>query len=179
MTARLTAAPPLETARLLLRSHAKADFDDCASLWGDLNVTRYITGRASTGEEVWARLLRYVGHWAMMGYGYWTVREKSSGRFVGELGFADFHRDMTPSFGDKPEAGWVLASWAHGQGFATEALRSALAWADTSLDTPTACMIAPENLASIKVAGKCGYAETGRSTYKGEASILFERQRGR
>jgi RimJ/RimL family protein N-acetyltransferase len=180
VTPTVSSAPQLETDRLVLRGHAKDDFDDCLAIWSDLDVTRHITGRASTAEEVWARLLRYVGHWAVMGYGYWTLREKASGRFVGELGFADFRRDMTPSFGTKPEAGWVLASWAHGKGFATEGLRAALAWGDTTFgDTPTVCMIAPENVASVKVASKCGYRETGRSTYKGEASILFERRASR
>jgi RimJ/RimL family protein N-acetyltransferase len=176
VNATTTTAPRLETSRLVLAAHGLADFDDCARMWADADVTRYIGGRPFTREEVWARLHRYVGHWSLLGYGYWTAHEKASGRFVGELGFADFHRDMTPSFDGKPEAGWVLDPWAHGKGYATEAMQAALGWADARWPgTPTVCMISPENAASIHVAEKCGYRETTRTLYKGDPSVLFER----
>jgi RimJ/RimL family protein N-acetyltransferase len=170
--------PILQTERLVLRGHTLADFDESAAMWGDPLVARYIGGRPSTAEEVWARVLRYAGLWALLGYGYWVVRERASGRFVGEVGLADFHREVTPPLGDAPEAGWVLAAWAHGQGYATEAVRAALSWADAHLAAPrTVCLIAPANGASIHVAEKCGYREWARGTYKGEESIIYERPR--
>ena len=169
-------APPLYTARLSLRPHALSDYDACAAMWGDPVVTRYIGGRASTREEVWARLLRYAGHWALLGYGYWAIDETDTGRFVGEVGLADFHRDMEPSFAGAPEAGWVLCPWAHGKGFATEAVRAALAWAETELGVVrTVCMIDEGNTASVRVAEKCGYREWQRASYKGTPAMLFER----
>jgi RimJ/RimL family protein N-acetyltransferase len=171
--------PALDTERLTLRGHTLADFDECAALWGDPQVTRYIGGRPFTEEEVWARVLRYVGMWALLGLGYWVVRERETGRFVGELGLADFRRDVSPPLDGAPEAGWVLAPWAHGRGFATEAVRVALAWGDAHLAAPrTVCMIAPENAASIRVAEKCGFREFTRTTYKSSETILFERPRG-
>lgn len=170
--------PVLHSERLILRGHTLADFDESAAMWADPQVTRHIGGRPSTGEEAWARLLRYAGLWALLGYGYWVVRERETGRLVGEVGFVDYRRDVTPPLGDAPEAGWVLAPWAHGRGFATEAVRAALAWADTHLDAPrTVCMIAPENAASLHVAEKCGYREFARGTYKGEETVLCERPR--
>ena len=39
----------------------------------------------------------------------------------------------------------------------------------------TVCLINPENLASIRVAQKCGYREFARATYKGQPTLLFER----
>jgi RimJ/RimL family protein N-acetyltransferase len=171
-------APVIETERLILRGHTLADFDECAAMWGDALVTRHIGGRPSTEEEVWARVLRYAGLWALLGYGYWAVRERDTERFVGDVGLADFRRDITPSLGDAPEAGWVLAPWAHGRGFATEAVRAVLAWSDAHLAAPrTVCLIAPENAASIHVAEKCGFREHARGTYKGEATIILERDR--
>jgi RimJ/RimL family protein N-acetyltransferase len=171
-------APVLETERLTLRGHTLADFDECATMWGDPLVTRHISGRPSTEEEVWARVLRYAGLWALLGYGYWAVRERQSGRFVGDVGLADFRREVTPPLGDAPEAGWVLAPWAHGRGFATEAVRAVLSWADTHLAVPrTVCLINHENAASIHVAEKCGFRELTRGTYKGEETIICERPR--
>jgi RimJ/RimL family protein N-acetyltransferase len=163
---------------MILRGHTLADFDECAAMWGDALVTRHIGGRPSTEEEVWARVLRYAGLWALLGYGYWAVRERDTGRFVGDVGLADFRRDITPSLGDAPEAGWVLAPWAHGRGFATEAVRAVLAWSDAHLAAPrTVCLIDPGNAASIHVAEKCGFREHARGTYKGEESIILERDR--
>jgi RimJ/RimL family protein N-acetyltransferase len=168
--------PTIETERLLLRPHTIADFDDCAAMWGDANVTRHIGGRPFTREEVWARLHRYVGHWVLLEFGYWHVSERGSNRFVGEVGFADFKRDIDPPFDGAPEAGWVLSPAAHGKGFATEAVRAALAWGEPRFPSPrTVCIIDPENAASIRVAGKCGYREYARTSYKGGPAILFER----
>jgi RimJ/RimL family protein N-acetyltransferase len=158
-----TMAPTIDTDRLTLRGHALTDFTDSAAMWGDPEVTRHIAGRPSTEEEAWGRLLRYAGMWPLLGIGYWVVRERASGRFVGEVGLSHFHRDITPSFDGAPEAGWAVARWAQGRGFATEALGAVLNWADQSLPKSgttarTVCMIGPHNLASIRVAEKLGFA---------------------
>jgi RimJ/RimL family protein N-acetyltransferase len=93
-----------------------------------------------------------------MGYGYWAVEEKASGRYIGELGFADFKRDNRPSIEGLPEIGWALKLEAHGKGYATEALKAAVAWGDSHLDsTRTACIIHRDNHRSLRVAEKLGY----------------------
>ncbi|GAA4488689.1 GNAT family N-acetyltransferase [Gluconacetobacter asukensis] len=120
----------IETERLRLSFHQAADFDDLRMMWSDPNVVRHISGVPSSEQESWFRLLRYRGLWDILGYGYWCVRSKADGRYVGDVGFADLKRPVEPPLGAVPEAGWVLASWAHGQGFATEALRAALTWMD-------------------------------------------------
>jgi len=175
---RIQDAPVLETERLMLRGHRVDDFDDSAAMWGDPGVTRYIGGRPFTREESWSRLLRYAGHWRMVGYGYWAVVERGTGRFVGEVGFGDFRREIEPSFEGAPEAGWVLAPWAEGRGFATEAVNAVHAWADAAFDgRRTVCMITPENTASIRVAQKCGYRPAAPAVYKGAEVAVYERFR--
>ena len=54
--------PVIDTTRLRLRGHRPADFADSLALWGDPIVTRFIGGKPLSEEDVWARLLRYVGH---------------------------------------------------------------------------------------------------------------------
>jgi RimJ/RimL family protein N-acetyltransferase len=170
------AAPFLETDRLRLRGHRVGDFFDLAAMWADLVVTRHVGGRPSTREESWSRLIRYAGLWPLLGFGYWAVEERATGRFVGDVGFADFKRDLTPSFDGAPEAGWVLASWAHGRGYATEALRAALAWGDAHFGaTRVVCLIDEDNEASVRVATKCGFVEYARTGYKGQPAILLRR----
>ena len=170
--------PVLESERLRLRGHRPVDYEDSAAMWGDVEVARYVGGKPLTREEVWARLLRYVGHWAWMGYGLWVVEEKDTGKFVGEVGYANYKRDIQPPLTDMPELGWVLARDFHGKGYATEAVRVATAWGDERFGSQrTVCIIDPENVASIRVAEKCGFKESARTIYKDHATIVFTRQR--
>jgi RimJ/RimL family protein N-acetyltransferase len=167
--------PVIETERLILRSHKISDHADSCTLWADPQVVRYIGGKPFTAEEVWHRLLRYQGLWAMLGFGYWAIEEKSTQRFIGDMGFADFKRDLTPSFNGAPEMGWILSPATHGKGYATEAVKAALAWGKTHITaTSYVCMIEPENLPSLSVAGKSGFAEYARTNYKGAQMVLFK-----
>ncbi len=168
--------PEISTARLVLRGHRLEDYDACAAMWSDETVTRFIGGKPATLEESWSRLLRYAGHWALLGFGYWAVIDKATGRFAGEVGFAEIKRDIKPSIAGMPESGWAIAVWAHGQGFATEAVAAAVEWGDKhfALRTTT-CIISPDNAASLRVAEKCGYREFVRTMYKGAAAIQFRR----
>ena len=170
------AVPALDTERLQLRGHTLVDVAECTAMWADPDVTRYIGGRPASAEDTWARVLRYAGLWARLGYGYWVARERGTGRFVGEVGLADFRRDQTPPLDGAPEVGWALAPWAHGQGFATEAVRAALAWSDAHIQPArSVCLIHPENAASLRVAEKCGFREAARATYKGAETLVLER----
>jgi RimJ/RimL family protein N-acetyltransferase len=168
--------PIIETERLILRGHRMKDFDDCAAMWSDPEVVRFIGGKPLTKEEVWARVLRYVGHWQWMGFGMWALEEKEAGAFVGDLGFAEYKRDIEPSILGVPEIGWVLAPHAQGKGYATEAVRAIVAWGDQRFGSVrTVCLIHPENLRSVRVAEKCGYKELHRTTYKAQPTVVFER----
>lgn len=140
-------------------------------------MTRHIGGRPSTRDEAWGRLLRYPGHWALCGYGYWALRETASGRFAGELGFADQKRGLGDDFDGAPEAGWALATWAHGRGYATEAMQAALAFADALGWPRTVCMIAPDNAPSLAVAARLGYRLMREASYRDQPSLLFQRPR--
>jgi RimJ/RimL family protein N-acetyltransferase len=170
------AVPTLETERLCLRAHSIGDFEQCAAMWADPKVTQHILARPQTEEESWSRLLRYAGHWALLGFGYWIIVEKQNGKFVGEAGFADYKREIRPSLKDVPEIGWVLASGAHGKGFATEVVKEITAWGDSHFQTPTRCIISPDNIASLRVAAKCGYREIVRTTYHGHPTLVLERE---
>jgi RimJ/RimL family protein N-acetyltransferase len=167
--------PTLETARLRLRAHRVEDLNDFAALWADPAVTRYTSGKPLTREEVWARLLRYIGHWELMGYGFWAIEEPGSGQILGEVGVAEFQRGIEPAL-TLPEAGWILAGRAHGKGYGTEAVRAAVEWAETRFGSRgLTCIIHPENQPSLRLAAKCGFHEVRRAVYKDHPLIVFER----
>lgn len=168
----------IETERLLLRPHTLADFDDLCAMFGDPEVVRYVGGVTMTREEVWNRLLRYIGHWSALGYGLFAIVEKSSGRYVGDTGFADFHRYLGETFDHFPEAAWILASGTHGKGYAFEAASAAHAWFDERHQPHrTVCIIQNENIPSHRLAAKLHYRAFGEATYKGATMTMYERLR--
>ena len=155
-----------------MRPPTRDDFEDSVAMWGDPIVVRHIGYKPFTREATWARLLRYVGHWQLLGYGMWTVRERATGAFVGEVGLLEAMREISPPL-DAPELGWVLAKHAHGKGYATEAVHAALAWGRRLGDRFTA-IIDPDNAPSLRVAEKCGFREVRRPTYNDESIVVME-----
>jgi RimJ/RimL family protein N-acetyltransferase len=171
-------APTLETERLRLRAHRLEDFEPIFAMVSDDALMRHISG-AQPREEAWRRMLTAPGCWALLGYGYWVVERREDGRLLGQAGLADFKRDMQPSIEGLPELGYVFAAHAHGQGYATEAARAVLGWADETLGAPeVVAIIDRDNLPSIRVAERTGFSVRQDATYKGEPLMLFRRPAG-
>lgn len=160
----------IETERLTLRPYAIGDFDAYAAMVADPVVVRH-AGTPMTGEEAWARLLRYIGHWSVFGHGLFAVLDKASGTYLGETGFMDFRREVEPKLlPSPPEAAWVFTSAAHGKGYAFEAADAAHRWiAEGHAPAVTQCIIAPANSGSIRLAEKLGYVLHDRPHYRGPA----------
>jgi RimJ/RimL family protein N-acetyltransferase len=105
-----------------------------------------------------------------------VVEERATGDFVGEVGFANHRRDIEPPI-TVPELGWVLARGFQGKGYATEAARAAIAWGRRHFSETgeTACIIAPENLASIHVAEKLGFTLVCETSYMQLPTLIYRR----
>jgi RimJ/RimL family protein N-acetyltransferase len=170
--------PTIETERLVLRESHAGDVDAVCALWADPAVTRHISGDPLTRRQAWTGMLQFTGHWAVYGYGGWTVEEKSSGAFVGQVGLQQFVRGIDATREHLPEGGWVLAPAMHGRGYAGEAVAAMMDWADANIDAPhTVAIVHPENTASLRVATRCGYREVERTDYATKPIVLFERVR--
>jgi RimJ/RimL family protein N-acetyltransferase len=170
--------PTLETPRLKLRAHTLGDLDALKKMWADPLVVKFISGVPSTEQQSWARLMSYLGHWQLLGFGYWAIEEKSTGNYIGEIGLADFKREIHPPISNPLEAGWILSSPAHGKGYATEALKKVLQWADEerSVDK-TVCIITNDNQRSITLAESCGYVKTSDTIFNEKPVSIFTRLR--
>jgi RimJ/RimL family protein N-acetyltransferase len=177
-TSHRASIPELLTERLRLRMPDIADFGPMSAMWGDAEVMRFISGAPSALSESWSRLLRYIGHWHALGFGYWVVEDRKTGEFLGEVGLADYKREMTPPL-DAPEIGWVLRRTAHGRGIATEAASAVVAWADANLPGErTVCIFHPEHGASQRVALKLGYGASRMTEFRSRPTLVMQRPKG-
>jgi RimJ/RimL family protein N-acetyltransferase len=150
--------PVLETARLLLRMPKLEDFERYAELFADEEASRHIGGQLARGAA-WRRFLQMPGAWVLQGFAMFSVVEKASGQWVGQIG--PWHPDGWPG----NEIGYAFHPSAWGRGYAVESAVAAIDWAFDALgwDDIIHC-ISPENAASKKVAQRLGsrLRRTGR-----------------
>lgn len=168
--------PIVETERLRLRAFRESDLEAQAKVMGDPDVVRHLGGTPFAREDTWRRILMACGLWPLFGFGYWAVERKEDGAYLGQAGFADFKRDMQPSIEGLPEMGWIFAPYAQGQGYASEAVRGGLRWADAALaGREIVAIISPANAPSVRVAERTGFSVREEALYKGEPILLFRR----
>jgi RimJ/RimL family protein N-acetyltransferase len=168
----------ITTERLVLRKHTIQDTDLVFELATDPAVLQFIRGVPASREEAWHRLLRYAGHWSLLGFGMFAVFERATNQFIGEVGLADFQRGLGDNFDGTPEAAWLLKGNSHGKGFALEAMTAALNWFDEqAISSRSVCIIDPRNTASIRLAGKLGFHHYDQGFYKGNEVNKYERMR--
>jgi RimJ/RimL family protein N-acetyltransferase len=145
---------------------------------GDPEVMRHL-GDPQSREDAWRRLLQAAGLWTMLGYGYWSVERREDGAYLGQIGFADFKRDVEPSLDGLPEMGWLFGPQGQGQGYAFEAGAAALAWADETLRAAeTVAIISPDNQRSIRLAERLGFVAAEKTSYKDDPVLIVRRRRG-
>jgi RimJ/RimL family protein N-acetyltransferase len=176
MNAIATQPPRIETERLVLRLHRPDDLEARLAMTGDEDVVRFIGGETQDAEDNWARILRYNGHWALFGCGIFAIEEKATGAFIGEAGFADFHRGLGEDFDLHPEGAWVFSADAQGKGYATEAMAAAIEWRERRFGpSRMVCLIAQENRASLRVAAKLGFQPFAVRQYHDVERLLLAR----
>lgn len=167
--------PTLETKRLRLRPYQISDLDNMEAMWNDAEYVRFIGNQTRVRADLWKQIQSQIGSWALLGFGYWIIEAKD-GRLIGEAGFLEGSRDMTPNHIGTPEAGWGIARAHWGQGYATEAIGAMLDWRDRDLaGNRTVCIIDPEHNVSRKIAEQFGFQKIYKAKL-GEGEIdVFER----
>lgn len=105
-----------------------------------------------------------------------SVIEKTSGRYVGKVGYAIFERDLGSQAKTKVEMSWTLRSQFHGLGYASEAATSAQFWFEGKRRQQTACFVALDNQPSLKLAARLGYEEIDQLVGPKGRAVVMTRQ---
>ncbi|MEY9910733.1 RimJ/RimL family protein N-acetyltransferase [Catenulispora sp. MAP12-49] len=164
--------------RYQLRPPSLRDVPDMMELSRDPEVVLW-NPLASGADEETARA--WAERWADWDGGQsaqFGVYEAVEGRL---LGLVSLHKiDLLLS---SAELGYRVAPWARGRGVATTAVRTVTEWAFGALELTRVQLIhAVENVASCRVADKCGFLHEGttRSSYRyGDNKLHDEHIHGR
>ncbi len=122
--------PDLHTERLLLLRWRKSDCGPFARLNADPRVMEYFPATLTPAESD-AMIGLIDAHFDRYGFGLWALELRDTGEFIGFTGLnvPNFDAPFTPCV----EIGWRLAYDHWGKGLATEAARSVLHHAFTTL----------------------------------------------
>ncbi|RID93096.1 N-acetyltransferase [Gemmobacter lutimaris] len=114
-------APVLETARLRLRMPRLDDFAHRLAFYAsDRSVWE---GGPFTHEQAWRIFASEVGQWPLMGFGPFSMEDRQTGAYLGEVGI------YQPEGYPEPELGWFVTDAAEGKGYAAEGARAVMGWA--------------------------------------------------
>ncbi len=149
MTLSLT-IPRLETQNLILRGPEARDFDVFSTFITDPERS-WGFGTEEDRPKAWRWFASNIGHWALRGFGYFTIEQKATGLSCGITGIWE------PEGWPEPEIGWVVYAGFEGKGIAFEAATRAREWAYTDLGfTTLTSNIVPGNDRSVALAERLG-----------------------
>lgn len=160
--------PVIETGRLILRGPRVEDFEPFAAFFASPRSI-HEDGPLSR-REAWREFASSTAGWTLRGYGTWSIEERTSGTWLGEVGI--YHPDYYP----EAEIGWTLAEAAEGRGIAEEAARAARDWAWEARGlTRLVSYIAPANTRSIRLAGRLGARRDPEAAHPADDPCLVYR----
>ena len=144
----------IETPRLILREFVPEDLAGLYSLYEESDTT-FLRPLSENREEELEKLKSYIHYiYGFYGFGLWAVCLKENGRLIGRCGLqVEFIGDQ----GDY-ELGYMISGKYQGKGYAKEAVRAILSYADEELEAPRVLLrIDDANLTSWHFAEKMGF----------------------
>lgn len=163
------AVPTFETPRLRLRPFREDDASELHRILTQDDMLKYFPRPGAPPlERVQKLVLHQIEQWSTVGYAWWAVEFKASGRLVGWNGL-----QYLPET-DETEIGYLTDRALWGQGLTTEAARVGLQYGFTNLGLPTIIALAhPDNRASRRVMEKLGMAYGREAEYFGMRMVRY------
>ncbi len=159
----------VRTGRLDLQPVWGGDLPDLCALKSDPRVFAVMLGGVRSAVQTAAELAQDIAFWGRHGVGMWTVRERSSGEFLGIVGILlrPDGRGMALRFALEPDA--------QGRGFASEAAAAALRFGHDRAGLNRIVAVAREdNFASRSVLGAIGMRPAGEFDRSGVPMLIYE-----
>lgn len=154
--------PEVETDRLLLRGFRDEDGEAWAEICADEETMSWLAREPMDRGDAWRHMAELAGHWQLKGYGQWAMEERDGGELVGRAGL------YFPADWPGLEVGWLVRRDRWGRGYATEAGAAAVRFAFEQVGADhVLSLIAPENVASRRVAEKLGARPAGSVELRG------------
>jgi RimJ/RimL family protein N-acetyltransferase len=168
--------PFLVTERLELWQPRPGDLHEMFEVVSHPSTGRFLGPQTQLHEHA-TRFTRGAGSWFLYGYGPLMLRLRGEAPVIGNCGIFHTFRGLGADFDDNPEAGWIVGAAHEGRGLGSEAMRALLGWFDREHGPRRiVCMISLGNEASLKLAGKLGFAPMRRAELPdGSAMQLLER----
>jgi RimJ/RimL family protein N-acetyltransferase len=142
-------APTITTERLTLRAADMVHYKLLLALYQS-DRCAFIGGKMAPAD-VWRGFMNMVGHWAINGFGGWSIVLAQTGEIIGEVAIT-----QPPEYPEL-ELGWALFAGHEGKGYALEAATAALDFARDTLHAPhLVSYIDPDNARSIRLALRLG-----------------------
>ena len=169
----MSASTKLETARLLLTRLCPDDLGDLVRMYADPQVMATLGG-VRTAEWVAEYLKKQIAHWDAHGFGYWTVRDRLTGKFAGRGGVRHAMVEGRPEI----EVGYGLTTEFWGKGYATElAIESVrVGFAELRL-ADLICFTLTTNVASRRVMEKAGFRYERDIVYADLPHLLYRQRK--
>jgi RimJ/RimL family protein N-acetyltransferase len=159
----------LETPRLLLRELGLRDLDFVAELLAHPEVMHFWP-KTYTRDEAEAWIRKHQERYDRDGYGYWLAVDKRSGQPIGQAGLLRQEVDGVTETG----IGYIIHRPFWRQGYATEAAAACRDHGFKKLGKERlVVLVRPENVVSMKVASKIGFARERETNYAGFVHAVF------
>jgi [ribosomal protein S5]-alanine N-acetyltransferase len=151
--------PILETERLILRGPEERDFQVYRDFFADTQASQAYGGPLEA-DRAWRVLATDVGHWALRGYGRWSIVEKVSGNMIGSCGL------WWPEGYPRSELTWWIIPVARRYGYAFEASQAVVRFGYSVLNwTLVETHMNDQNEAAMRLAVKLGGSVIARELF--------------
>jgi RimJ/RimL family protein N-acetyltransferase len=166
----------LTTPRLRLEPLSDIHLEEFNAMNSDPEVMRYLSGKPETLDESRAVIERVKARWADIGYSWWALVERETGRLVGAGAVQNLRREATllPDPACPLEIGWRLRRDHWGRGFASEAAFAIAGHAFETLHADELLAVChPDNKASWTVMERLGMQPQGPQHWYGKEVTTY------
>jgi RimJ/RimL family protein N-acetyltransferase len=155
--------PVVETAHIRLRPFSAADIDGLFLITNQENILLYFPNPDPWTREKTGRFIEeQLSHWEQHGFGWWGVERLDTPGLIGWNGL-----QYLPDT-NEIEVGYLISKDYWGRGWTTEGAYASLYFGfETKHIDSIIAIVHPDNIASKRVALKCGMSCVDRNSYFG------------